>query len=110
MKKLLVLLLISVLVFSFTSCVVLDTIKGFITGEEPDGPNPGGDDTCEHVDENKDGKCDKCNEEVEGGDNGQVVPGNGEIYESDGSIGGGVELPIIPIPTNPEVEDTTEGN
>jgi len=106
MKKLLVLLLVSAIAFSFTSCAVIDTIKGFITGEQPDGPTPGGtDDPCEHADENKDGKCDKCGEDVEIGDNGQIVPGTGDLYDPDGSIGGGVELPIIPIPTNPEVDD-----
>lgn len=106
MKKLLVLLLVSAIAFSFTSCAVIDTIKGFITGEQPDGPTPGGtDDPCEHADENKDGKCDKCGEDVETDDNGQIVPGTGDLYDPDGSIGGGVELPIIPIPTNPEVDD-----
>ena len=56
MKKLLALLLIFVLVFSFTSCAVLDTIKGLFDGEQPDNGDGGGDDkpgeTCEHVDAN----------------------------------------------------------
>ena len=102
MKKILVLLLISAIIFSFTSCEILDTVKGLIMGDQTDGPTPGGDtdDQCEHADENKDGKCDKCGETVEINGDGDVVPGTGDLYESDGSIGGGVELPIIPVPTN----------
>ena len=102
MKKILVLLLISAIIFSFTSCEILDTVKGLIMGEQPEVPTPGGDtdDQCEHTDENKDGKCDKCGETVEIDGDVEVVPGTGDLYESDGSIGGGVELPIIPVPTN----------
>lgn len=100
MKKLLALLLIFVLVFSFTSCAVLDTIKGLFDGEQPGNGDGGGDDkpgeTCEHVDANDDGKCDKCDESYDDGE--QIVPGNGEIFDSEGDIGGGVELPIIPVP------------
>lgn len=100
MKKLLALLLIFVLVFSFTSCAVLDTIKGLFDGEQPNNGEGGGDDkpgeTCEHVDANDDGKCDKCGESYDDGE--QIVPGNGEIFDSEGDIGGGVELPIIPVP------------
>ena len=101
MKKLLALLLISVLIFSFTSCAVLDTVKGLLGIEQPDnGGNGGGGDqpgeTCEHVDDNDDGKCDKCGESYDDGQ--QIVPGNGEIFDSEGDIGGGVELPIIPVP------------
>lgn len=109
MKKLLVLLLISVLVFSITSCAVIDTVKGLIFGDEPNGPVvPGGDDTCAHADADDDGKCDKCGEDYDDGKNEQIVPGTGDLYDPDGSIGGGVELPIIPIPTNPELDGEEE--
>ena len=107
MKKLLALLLISVLIFTLCSCEVLETVKGLIIGEQTGTGNDTPDETCEHVDDDNDGECDKCGESYGSGE--QIVPGTGDLYDPDGSVGGGVELPIIPIPTNPEVEDETEG-
>ena len=110
MKKLLTLLLISILIFSVTvSMTSCDAIKGLINGDN--GNDTG--DTGDTGDDNTDTGDDNTGDNT-GDDSGNTEDAEDDFEYSDDTTSGtgGIPLPIIPAPpasTEPEADGESAG-